>query len=197
MKKKFILWFLVFPLLVFSQEWKLKKDKNNIKVYTRKLDSREIHEYKATMVVNTSIEKALKAITDGNNLWKWNYKTPKSKTIKKMGVDEYVFWMKNDLPWPIKNRDAVTDVSVFYLKNGGIKITLRPNHSQKVALEKNTIRITDFKGHWLLIPKENSLKITQQVYGDPKGNLPNWILNSMLTKAPYYTFLNLKKLLEN
>ena len=85
-------------LFVAAQKWELNKNKNGITIYTRSLDSTQINEYKAVLLSNTTIEKALKVITDGDNLWKWNHNTSKSKTLKRLGNNEFFIWMKNDLP---------------------------------------------------------------------------------------------------
>lgn len=180
----------------YSQEWSLKKNKNGIKVYTRKLEAKKLLEYKAIILVKASPEEVLHTIIDGNNLWKWNYKTSKSKTIKKISDDEYVIWMKNDFNWPVKNRDHVSRLKVSTFGKGSYKITVTSENSKMVAAKKGMIRINDFKGHWLIIPKGIYTEITQQMYGDPKGRLPSWLINSVLTAAPYYSLCNLKELLE-
>ncbi|NER14310.1 lipid-binding protein [Leptobacterium flavescens] len=184
-------------LQVYSQNWNLKRDKKGIKVYTRKLDSSKINEYKAVMLVDSKVENVLNTITDGDNLWKWNYKTPESKKLKTISNTEYIFWMKNDLPWPLKNRDNVSHINVIPLNGGGYRIDINPDRSGILPPKDNTIRIVNFKGYWLIEPVGRLVKVTQQLYGDPGGSLPSWLLNSMLVAAPYHTFLDLKRLLEN
>ena len=194
----FILLFIGLTFFCFSQNWELKKNKNDIKVYTRELDSTKINEYKAVLIANTTKEKALKIIIDGDNLWKWNHKTSQSKTIKKISETEFVFWMKNDLPWPIKDRDNAIHAKVFFLEKNRIKVSLLPDKFESVTETDDCIRITNFKGYWLIEPQNNNqIKITQQLYGDPNGNLPSWLLNSMLTNVPYQSFTSLKEILEN
>lgn len=65
-----------------------------------------------------------------------------------------------------------------------------------IPTSKNVIRMEDFKGFWLVVDHGNQLIITQQLYGDAGGNLPDWLVNSALTTAPYNTLLNLKNKLE-
>lgn len=194
------IFFLIFCTLQLvqitsAQEWELKKSKNGIKVYTRSLDSTKINEYKVVLVTETSVEKALQVITDGDNLWKWNHKTSKSKTVKKLSDNEYIFWMKNDLPWPVKNRDNISHVRVAKIPSG-YWIDILPGPKDSVPSEDGTIRITNFKGHWSIIQKGEKVQITHQLYGDPEGSLPAWLLNSVLISAPFHSFSDLKELLE-
>jgi hypothetical protein len=192
----FILSTLCFLKSVNSQDWELKKNKNGIKIFTRALDSTKINEYKAVLLTRTSAEKALKVITDGDNLWKWNHKTSESKLIKKLSDNEYIFWMKNDLPWPIKNRDNISYVKIEKVPKG-YWIDILPGPSNSVPKQDDTIRVTNFKGYWSIIEKGEQVQITHQLYGDPEGSLPPWLLNSVLTSAPFHSFSDLKELLEN
>jgi len=179
-----------------SQEWTLKKDKNGIKVYTRKSEFSKLFEFKAITQVKTSMEMALKTITDGDNLWKWNYKTLKSKTIIKVSKNESIIWMENDFRWPVKNRDNVSKLEIEPIENEGYRINISAAPTNIMRPIKNNIRITNFKGYWLLIPKGAYIEITQQLYGDPKGKLPHWLINNVLTSAPYHSFSKLRELLE-
>ncbi|WP_456867942.1 START domain-containing protein [Galbibacter sp. BG1] len=181
-----------------AQEWNLKRNSNKIKVYTRSLDSTKFNEYKAILVANSSPEKAIKIITDGNNLKNWNYKTPKSEVLKKVSETEYIFWMENDLPWPVNDRDNISRVTINQTDASTYKINIEPADSTYVKANKNVIRMDNFKGYWLIKPiGKDSVEVTQQMYGDPKGNIPSWIANSILTTFPYHSFEKLKEILEN
>ena len=181
-----------------AQEWELKRSKNNIKVYTRGLDSTKINEYKAVLIANATPEKALNIITNGNDLWKWNHNTSESKLIKQLSENEYIFWIKNKLPWPLKNRDNVPHIKVNKFPDGSIKIDISPDKTNSCKEQEDCIRITNFKGYWLIKPLDkNTIEVTQQLYGDPGGGLPAWLLNSLITSSPFQTFKNLKEILEN
>ena len=60
------------------------------------------------------------------------------------------------------------------------------------------IRIKRFRGFWDLKKiDERTTQVTQQLFGDPQANVPSFIVNSMLSKAPYETFKAMKHQLEN
>ncbi|MCM5662545.1 START domain-containing protein [Galbibacter mesophilus] len=194
----FITCFIFLGLSAHAQEWELKRSANNIKVYTRELDSTKINEYKAVLIANTSVENVVSIITNGNGLKNWNHKTPESETLLKVSDKEYIFWMKNDLPWPITDRDHVCKVSVEKISPKNYKIDISPADTILRLPEYNTIRIENFKGFWLINEiDENTVEITQQMYGDPKGTIPSWLVNSILTSFPFHSFENLKEILEN
>ncbi|WP_417443154.1 START domain-containing protein [Joostella sp.] len=198
-----LLFVICFLLIVFSsycqeQEWELKRNTNNIQVYTRELDSTKINEYKAILKVNTSLEKVLEVLTDGNGLKNWNYKTPESELIAKISETEFIVWMQNDLPWPISDRDNISRVTINQVSEEVYKIDISPADSTYIKANKNVIRMDNFKGNWLIRNVDkNTVEITQQMYGDPNGNLPAWLINSILTTFPYHSFEKLKGILEN
>ena len=189
--------FFLFVHEVHAQEWELKRDKKGIKVYVRQSESSGIREYKAVMLVKTSVDAVLKILTDGDDLWKWNYRTVESRTVKTISDNEFVIWIKNNLPWPIKNRDHVSRVKVSYNENGSVIMTIDPETTYTVPEVSNSIRIEKFKGYWSLVPQGDYVEITQQLYGDPEGGIPTWLINSVIANAPYNSFLNLKEILEN
>ncbi|WP_340076978.1 START domain-containing protein [Leptobacterium sp. I13] len=197
---KFYLFLLITSFHVFNglaQEWKLKKDKNGIKVYTRTLDSTKIHEYKAVMIIDIPIEKVYETITDGDNIWIWNYRTSASKVLKKYADGEFILWMSNNLPWPIRDRDHISLVKTITNNKGEVRIDILPKPSYNFPAKKGVIRITNFKGYWLIVPKPEGVEVTQQMYGDPEGALAPWLVNTMLSNGAYHSFFNLKQLLEN
>lgn len=197
--KKWLLLLLNFPLIaIYSQQWELKKDNGDIQVYTRALDSTKFNEYKAVLIAETTIEKVLAVLTNGDSLNRWTYKTPQSKQLEKISDNEFIFWMRNDFPWPLNDRDNISRVKLKKLDNKVYQIDIEAEDSLVYQQEQNVIRMKLFKGYWRVQElNENSVLITQQMYGDPNGVLPAWIVNSILVSFPYHSFENLKEILEN
>lgn len=197
MKKLLLLLLLLATTWGHAQQWELKKNKKGVQVYTRSLSYSKIKEYKAITIVNATLNEVYNAIMDADNLWKWSYKTESSRVLKKVSNTSQIIWIKNNLPWPVLNRDHISLVKVIEHSPNRIKITLTPNTSVFHPKEKHTVRITNFNGYWLLEKTKQGVRVTQQLFGDPGGNMPSWLLNSLITTAPYHSFVNLKEILEN
>ena len=57
------------------------------------------------------------------------------------------------------------------------------------------IRVRDALGSYLLEPvADNRTRVTWQMYVDPAGALPAWLVNSMLTDLPYRSLKNFREL---
>jgi hypothetical protein len=194
-----LLLILNIPLFaMYSQQWELKKDDGDIQVYTRKLDSTRINEYKAVLIAETTVDEAISVLTNGDSLNNWTYKTPESKQLEKISDNEFIVWMRNDFPWPLNDRDNVSRIKLKKLSNKSYQIDISVEDSLVHKVEKNVIRMDLFKGYWRVQElDEDSVLIIQQMYGDPNGVLPAWIVNSILVTFPYHSFENLKEILEN
>lgn len=193
-----------FLLLLFScylssysqSVWELEKDASGIQVYTRTVSISSIKEYKATTLIKTSLESLVNKILDGEHLKDWNYKTTKSSLLEKKSDNEYLVYMYNDLPWPAKNRDHISELKLDVVNSLLTKISIKSS-PKKLIEKKGVIRVVDFSGFWLLEKTKLGVKVTQQMYGDPGGSLPAFIVNSMLVNAPFNTFKQLKEQLDN
>ena len=179
-----------------QNQWELSKDKKGIKVYLKQSDSLKIKEYRAEMSIKASVEDVQAAILNVKNLPKWNYKTEKAVLIKKINTNELLVHMYLDFPWPLKNRDNVSHISVITSAGGSVEIKIEAYNGDEVPVQKDYVRMHNFSGYWLLTPNGKYVDIVQQMYGDLEGDLPSWIINAQITKAPYNTFLNLRELLK-
>jgi len=184
--------FLFFLPLSAQKEWSLKKDKNAIKIYTKPVASSKIKAYKAEMTVKSSLDTVKDVIIDGDQLSVWNYKAIDSKLLEKSSENNCLIWMALDLPWPLRNRDFVAQLELNNVSEHTIRIDIIAA-SEKYEIQEDYLRMIDFKGYWLLEQQGDKVKITQEMFGDPAGNLPSWFVNSTITRAPYYTFLSLKE----
>lgn len=189
-----LLFFTVF--FAYAQEnWELKENKDHIQVFTKDVEDSKIKQYRAITLVNQSIEKVVNTILDAENIKDWNYKTTESYLIKKDTDSIHYIYMYNDLPWPVLNRDFISKLTVNKISETAIKINIEPGENSLVPEKDGVIRMTEFKGYWLIEDLNGKTKITQEVYGDPKGNLPSFFINSTLIAAPFNTFLKLREIL--
>ena len=181
---------------MLSQEvWTLKKDANGIKIYTREKSNLNFDEYKAITTLDTPIKNVLKELLEAP-LYSENCKPGISYYIKSLGTNQHVFYVHKKLPWPIKDRDIVTLLTIEKISNKKIKLSLE-SLPEEIPLKKNTIRIKTLIGYWFLEEKHNKTIVTQQLFLDPEGNLPPFIINALLVKGPYKTFTELKEIINN
>lgn len=177
-------------------EWELKKSEDNIDIYTRDVAQSDLKEFKATTVFkNVTMDDVLTQV----------YKAPQydencdfstSYLIEELSSPEArYFYYSEQLPWPIKNRDVVTKLVLEEQSPDKIVLSIKAM-PEGITPKPKTIRIQDLKGSWLIEKHPEGIKATQQIYMDPGGSVPAFIVNSLIVKGPLKTFSSLKKTLK-
>lgn len=184
--------------LSYSQSplWELEKDESGVQVYTRSINELSIKEYKAVTLIKTTLKLLLNKITDGEHLKDWNYKTTKSSLLEKKSGNEYIIYMYNDLPWPVRNRDHISELKVNVISSTLTRVNIK-SAPRDFLENQGAVRVIGFSGFWLLEKTKLGIKVTQQMNGDPGGSLPTFITNIMLVNAPFNTFTRLREQLDN
>ncbi len=79
-----------FATTLFSQDgWHLERDKNGVKVYTKKTLTSNMKDSRAIAVVNSDTKEVLNMLLDFENHWKWMDRIKISRTLKKISENEF------------------------------------------------------------------------------------------------------------
>jgi START domain-containing protein len=192
-----VIFFLLIDFVGYSQRKpELALDKAGIKVYLTKFDTTAFKEYRAVMTVNANIDTVVKQLVDVESLKKWNFKTRKSELLKKTSDTSWIFYMAHHLGWPIQDRDHVSRVTLS--KKGDEQIiTILPDN-RFLKEKEGFVRLKNFKGFWYLKKiTNNQTLVMQQIYGNPEGDIPAFMVNMVITKGPFDTFKALRERVEN
>ncbi|WP_299115844.1 START domain-containing protein [uncultured Winogradskyella sp.] len=195
-KFRLSIFFIIITSVSFAQtEWKLKKDADEIKIYTRSIPNEKLDEYKAVTTIKTSIKNVLQELISAPKYYD-QCESGISYHVKKLKDNQHLFYARKDLPWPIKDRDLITLLTVEKITDTKYKLKLEslPN---AIKEREKTIRIKKLMGFWLLEEVDDSTKVTQQLFVNPEGSLPAFVTNSLLIKGPFKTFSELRATLNN
>lgn len=195
MKTIFYLTFFILLPTNTPEEWKLKKAKNNIEIYTRAFADNPFKEFKATSIIDTTFEELLEAIYDAPTY------TPGSKAnvsyrILNGSKDSRLFYYKQEMPWPLSDRDVVTELKLVEQTEDKILLSIE-TVSDVLDIEDNCLRIEKLSGSWLLEQVDNGIKATQQIHMDPGGRVPAIVVNPLIIKGPFKTFTELHRKLDS
>jgi hypothetical protein len=187
--------FLHFQFSAICQnDWNLKKDKNGIKVFTRKSTQFKFDEIKVETILDGTASQLAAVLLDVNDHTQWVYKTIESKLLKTVSPSELYYYTKVECPWPFENRDLA--VHMVISQNPTTKLlTMEMKHATNVVPEnKGLVRVKYSTVTWLVTPINNKqIKIDYQIEVDPSGSLPAWLLNMFISKGPYESFMKLKE----
>jgi len=185
---------LVFQATAQCQEdWKLKKDKNGIKVYARKTPQFKFDELKVECVFNGRISQLAAVILDVSNQYQWVYKTAKSELLKQVAGGDLYYYSEIECPWPFDNRDLVARMTISQNTANKVLTIVAKSVDNYLPNKKNLVRVKYSDALWTITPLNNAqLKVEYKIQIDPGDGVPAWILNMFATNGPYESFKNLR-----
>ncbi len=193
MKKIYLLVFCLPFLIAFTEPnvWDLKKDANQIQIYTRKIEGSSFREFKATTRVKTTLDDALQEIMYRAPEFTQPVKSEQSYFLKKNIDNSRVYYAMRKMPWPIRDRDVVTTVSILQQTDHVIMLKVQAT-PEELPQQEDTIRIEELDGFWLLEKEGAYVRITQQLHLEPRGSIPPFIINALIARGPHTTFSDLR-----
>jgi hypothetical protein len=198
MMNKFLFLILLGVISFPESEWKLKKEKDGIEVYTRSVEGSSFAEFRGiTTIENSSLEEVLTVIFDVKNYDNLFPDCMNPKVLKQEGKYYNIHYIQVKAPWPVKNRDSVYEEKAVIDKNGRHAVVLLKPLPDTIAEVKDFVRIREGSGFWELEEDESkNVKVTYQFHGEPGGEIPAWLANSFVVTQPFETLVNLKNRLK-
>ncbi len=186
----------VFPTFAGSSadsDWKLRKDKDGIMVFSRHVSGSKYEEFRGTVEIDASLAAGLALLDDTKVCPEWLYRCQSSKVLARRAGMERIIYQVTDLPFPAATRDAIFHARVHQLPSGDIRVDLdsEPDYIEDTSF----IRIRKARGHYLLekISAERS-RLTWTQFVDPAGQLPAFMVNSLLTDIPWRSLRRFRQL---
>jgi hypothetical protein len=191
---------IVFGLLFFStsalcqHEWTLDKEKDGIKLSSRKSATSSFNDIHVELDVPGSLEQLAAILMDIPKYTSWAYATKKATLIRTLAPGKVIYFSEYEVPWPATNRYFYAN---FELKMDTATHTL---HVTSTNIPGYKPEITDLvpvpysKGVWnvkKIGPK--AIHIDYVLELNPGGSLPAWVINLFTTKGPMMTFENIKQ----
>ncbi|MFC2152289.1 START domain-containing protein [Bacteroidota bacterium] len=204
---KYLLYTLVFIVinegLLHSQEtsnsdWQLAKTKDEISIYTRKVNYSDYKEFKAEMIVNSKPDAIVIFLQNIDGYKEWLPDCLESKKLYQISSTEQINYLITDVPWPYEDRDIIYRFKVTKKnsKSGQFRILIE-NKPKYLDLKKNIVRIPNSLGFWVITPiSENQTKVVYQMHVEPGGYVPAWLANLKIVDTPYTFLYNLREQVE-
>jgi hypothetical protein len=194
----FILLFICFwfePNFAQSN-WEEVRNEQQIQVYTRTVEGYAIKELKIVAHFDASAQAFTALLLDVLAQPGYLFSCERTELVQTKGKDEQIYYQQLKMPWPLKNRDgyfrqttrtnAINKALVFDTKAIG---NLYP-------VKDDFVRVPALTASWTIIPKTaNSIIGEYQVILDPGGEVPAWLVNLFIDRAPFETVVNMRKIL--
>ena len=178
-------------------EWVLAKNKQGVKVYTRKVEGIDFKEFKGIITIKTSLTSLVALVRDVEASPDWVENCSKSEVLKRINTNETYTYSLSKAPWPVKDRDVIVH-NVISLDKDTLVVTIKQaGKPDYIKEEKNITRVKRIEGFWQFTPQEGgNVEVVYQVLSDPGGAIPAWLVNSSLVSQPYETLLKMQKVVK-
>lgn len=195
----YIFAWVFIPFCAFTQdEWKLHKEQDNVKLYTKNVGKTKLLQFKLETTSNNDLDDIYNIILDIENMNKWYDKVESVKLLKRNSETEAIYVLEYGIPLPFENRVSTVKGNMFFdRKNGILKVTTEYHPYQLSAPFSKMALIKILKSSWEVTSLiGGGIRIIHSGYMDPGGNIPIWLTNEGVTSGPFKTIRNLKKLLK-
>jgi len=193
---------LIVNLLVFGTayaetnnttiNWKKINDKENVSVYSTEVHGSNILKIKAQTILETSLSHVQSILDNVEHRSSWIPYLQKCMIVEKSSNTENVEYSLFSAPWPASDRDFVYKITqtlsteskaIYYMTS--IQHPRKPEHNTIVRAElmESTYILTALSA--------NKTQVELIFHADPKGWLPNWIINIIQRILPYMILRNL------
>jgi hypothetical protein len=181
---------LFFLLLIFSaaataQSWNFIKEKDGIKIYTRKEPGKTIKSYKGVAVIKAPAEKVFALIENVNNTDWWDKNFNQIRVLKYEKNRMAQYYLVYDLPWPVTDRDLCVNITVTFDSLTGVRRITAVPLSGVIPEKKELIRIRNYQQTWTVKPAGKGMSLViLEGYIDPAGTIADWLTNMLIVDSP-------------
>ncbi len=175
--------------------WRLRLDRDGVVVHTRKIEGSPILEFKAKAIIDVPLDKAVVFFEDIKKMPSWYHQCVLAELIADESVDQKIFYIVIDLPWPVAARDTVSRcVRSADPKTGAITYTLSAL-PERLPLHKAKIRVPYLKAFWRFTPMpDGKTEIFFQQHSDAGGSIPTFLINKLVLDIPFQSLKNFIRL---
>jgi len=195
----FVCLMLFFSRITSGQEegdWKLRKQKNGIDVYSKDADGSAFESFRAKTTFSCSIETFVAALQDLEAMPEWGYNVRNIKVLKEEADTLQIYYSEATAPFPFSNRDGIYQNCYRWNKEKQtlkVEITLLPDY---LPVNDGLVRVKG-EGYWQVkVCEDGKLDVVFQMQVDPGGNIPAWLANLFTDETPYKSLFKLRELIK-
>jgi hypothetical protein len=183
-----------------DSKWIKIKDKNGIQVYSIAMQDTAIVKARAVAIINAPLENIQQQVDNLAQRPQWVPYLKYSRIIEKISPTEHIEYSLFSAPWPASDRDFVYRVKRLQERLGSslqLSYRMQSVEHKAMPLQPGLIRGEIFSSVYRLTPINTEQTRVELIYhADPRGWLPNWIVNIIQRAFPFRMMQNLKRQLE-
>lgn len=183
-----------FPKGLLAQAWEFEKEKDGIKIFTRKELNSSLKASKGEVTFKADLEKVNLLVGDAKNTDWWD-KNISSIKVLNFERNKYIqYYIIYSVAWPLTNRDLALQASISTDPVTSVRTVIAKPLLNVVPEKEDLVRIKKYWQKWTVQPLANGyVHVTLEGFIDPTGNVPSWLFNMFVTETPYNALYALRK----
>lgn len=171
----------------FAEDWQPIYVKDGIAVAKKVLPDSNLMPFRGEGVVDVHISKLVGVIKTAGLGPDWVDLQVESKELHRDSDEAAIIYNKYDLSWPVSDRDYLMQQRTTYDADAKVvTVTYESIEDPRWPADDCCVRAVAVRTFWKFIHvSATQTKIEVEVYTDPKGSLPAWLVNMIQRGWPY------------
>lgn len=176
-------------------KWEKILSEDGLDVFTRKMPNSKILGFKLQGVITAPIDQVMENMRSVETSAEWTPDLAEKTTIEEISDAEAITYSRNDLSWPISDRDFVTHNKLFLHKEKKLLYVMTKSIIDKRSPpRKGIVRAwLSYSNIGLRPVSERKTYVEWTIFGDPKGSIPTWVVNFYQRGFPVKFFKAVEK----
>jgi len=192
MKNLIIILFFIGIAHGVERNWKKINEEKGISSYSSEIPGSKLIGVKGDAIIEASAERIYAVLIDDEHLKDWVDRLKVSKVLEEVSDKEDVMYQEYSLPWPLKNRDFVFRGKVYRDIEGRVHLEVKSENHPK-APPSVGVRGETY-GEYIITPLgESRCKLEVEIFSDPKGVIPKWLINYIQKGWPFESISLIQK----
>ncbi|MBL7715210.1 MAG: hypothetical protein JNL01_07045 [Bdellovibrionales bacterium] len=188
-----IVWADPFP----STPWELLSESDGIKTYRKEVPGSSIVAFKGEGDIDATIAEICGVVDDVAREKEWMSDLKVSYIVEKKSENQRVEYNESFVPWPFQNRDFVIDAKASFEKKPApfFRVVMQSIEHSAIPKKSGIVRgqLHDSVFEVRSIDGGKRSHLTVEIFADPMGNIPNWVVNLVQKSWPKDTIEGIRK----
>ncbi|MCG2581690.1 MAG: START domain-containing protein [Marinobacter sp.] len=173
--------------------WTLRKETDNIKVYTIDQDTSSFQAFKAEALMDTAMENLMAVMVNPASCVEWVHNCTKSHAFGDGHFHDRYAYSVNNMPWPVADRDYVLRIRTQGEQDTGevvMELNAVPDRREEVD---GLVRVDRSDTLYRFIPEGDKTRMVWIQHTEPNGAIPGWLVNTLLVDIPVKSMEQLER----
>lgn len=177
--------------------WRLEKDQDGIRIYTRAVEGKTIREIRGTVELEARLSSVAAVLSDVSAIPLLSDVVSEAKVQQRDSDMRFQVYSVLKMPWPLSNRDMLNQTEISQDPQT-LAVTLSNVALREgIPLKDGLVRIVESRSQWRMTPTAaGKVGVEMLAFTDPAGSIPTSVINSLSVGAPFKSMGVLRELVQ-